>query len=432
MAKQDLYALLGVAPDASSAAIDSAYQQACNAIQTGPDPHGGDAHNRLKFLRFAHETLLHAGRRKAYDASLLKTVAPSRAPVKTKAKVAPMPLVLGAAGVAAVALALFLVTRPAPVRPALLPAAVAAVPASLSDLTPSLRLTTEELFERNSQSVVVIVGLNADSKPILQGSGVVVADQRVITNCHVAKSAAGTQIKLGDKVYAASLLRVDSDPLHDLCLLAVDGLHAPAIALATISSVKVGKKVFALGAPKGLDLTLSEGIVSSLREYNDSHFIQTTASISPGSSGGGLFDDTGELVGITTFQRADGQNLNFAVPVDWVKKLMESKESLAVLGPTSMSDLMGTWQCDSNKEKEPIQYRFKHDGMFAMSRPEWKGRDLVGSYAIMSNHTLVLKSPAADPPEMYLQIMALNSHDLRISSPFYEDAQTYQCKKIET
>lgn len=432
MAKQDLYALLGVAPDASSAAIDSAYQHACSALQAGHDPHGGDAQNRLKFLRFAHETLLHDGRRKAYDASLLKPAAPPREPVKAKARRSPLPLVLGGAGVLALAAAVFLITRHAPVPQQAAPAVVAAAPVPVSDSVPAQHLTTEELFERNSQSVVVIVGLNFDSKPILQGSGVVVGDQRVITNCHVAKSAAGTQVKLGEKVYAASLLRVDADPLHDLCLLAVDGLHAPAIELASISSVKVGKKVFALGAPKGLELTLSEGIVSSLRDYDNSHFIQTTASISPGSSGGGLFNDAGELVGITTFQRNDGQNLNFAVPVDWVKQLMDKKESLAVLGPEAMSDLMGKWQCNSNKDKEQYQYHFKHDGLFAMSRPEWKGRDLVGNYAIMSNHTLVLKNPQADPPEMYLQIMALNTHDLKISSPFYEDAQIYQCRKIET
>lgn len=430
MAKQDLYALLGVEQGASSADIDTAYQNACAALQAGPDLHSADVHNRIKFLRFAHETLLHEGRRKAYDASLLKPAAPPRAPARPKRS--PLPLVLGAIGVAGLAVALFMFTRSAPVQPQLTPIVIAAAPAVETATAPAQRLTAEELFERYSQSVVVIVGLNGESKPILQGSGVVVADKRVITNCHVAKSAAGTQVKLAGKTYPASLLRVDADPQHDLCLLAVDGLHAPAIPLASIGSVKVGKKVFALGAPKGLELTLSEGIVSSLREYGDSHFIQTTASISPGSSGGGLFNDTGELVGITTFQRSDGQNLNFAVPVDWVSKLMEKKESLAALGPEALSDLLGKWQCDSNKEKEQVQYRFKRDGQFTMSRPEWKGRDLSGSYAIMSNHTLVLKSPEAEPPEVYVQIMALNTHDLRISSPFFQDAQTYQCRKTET
>jgi len=429
MARQDLYALLGVEQGANSATIDAAYQNACAALHAGPDCQSADIHNRIKFLRFAHETLLHPGRRKAYDASQVKAVAlPKRSPLPRILAT----LVVGVVGVVGIAVAILLYVLPSAEE---LKRVNVGPPPGHLDLpshVPAPGLTPEALFERSSQSVVVIVGLNGDSKPILQGSGVVVADERVITNCHVAKAAAGTQVTLGAKTYAASLLRFDADPRHDLCLLSVVGLQAPAVALGTMASVKVGKKVFALGAPKGLDLTLSEGIVSSLRAHDDSNFIQTTASISPGSSGGGLFNDAGELVGITTFQRADGQNLNFAVPVDWVNKLMESKESLAVLGPTALSDLMGKWQCNSTKDKEQLQYRFRQDGSFAMSRPEWKGRDLVGSYAIMSNHTMVFKSPAANPPEMYLQIMALNTHDLRITSPFYEDEQTYQCRKIET
>ncbi len=197
-------------------------------------------------------------------------------------------------------------------------------------------------------------------------------------------------------------------------------------------SVKVGQKVFALGAPKGLDLTLSEGIVSSLRKYEDSNFVQTTASISPGSSGGGLFNDSGALIGITTFQHSEGQNLNFAVPVDWVSKLLASNDTMPVLGADALSDLPGKWRCESSAGGEQVSYRFTTDGSFTMTRPEPSWRPLSGSYAISGNHTLVLKSPDADPSEVYVQILALDRRALRISSPFYQDAQTYKCSKIDT
>ncbi len=85
--------------------------------------------------------------------------------------------------------------------------------------------------------------------------------------------------------------------------------------------LKVGAKVYAVGAPHGLELTLSEGIVSSLREFEGSNYIQTTAAISNGSSGGGLFDENGALVGLMTFNYTKGQNLNFASPVEWVEEL---------------------------------------------------------------------------------------------------------------
>jgi serine protease Do len=435
MAKQDFYALLGVDADASAAMLDEAYQQAGNALRALPDGHVEDVENRLKFLRFAYETLKHPARRAAYDATRTKaTAVAATAGRRTAIRIALAAACLVGAGGLWFGIQEYRVRLHRAQMP---PAARPRDPApEMEDSAPVAQapshLSAEALFERNSLSVAVIVGLNGEGKGILQGSGVVIADQRVITNCHVAKSAASTVIRLGGKRYPATLLRIDADPEHDLCLLGAEDLHAPAIPLADVASVKVGQKVFALGAPKGLDLTLSEGIVSSLRSYGDSNFIQTTASISPGSSGGGLFNDSGALVGITTFQHSEGQNLNFAVPVDWVSKLLASNDTMVVLGADALNDLPGKWRCESSAGGEQVTYRFTSDGSFNMTRPEPTWRPLSGSYAISGNHTLVLKSPEADPSEVYVQILALDRRVLRISSPFYQDAQTYKCNKIES
>jgi len=91
-------------------------------------------------------------------------------------------------------------------------------------------------------------------------------------------------------------------------------LRAPPVVLGTAKKLKVGQRVYAIGAPEDLELTLSEGLISSLRPHEGSEYIQTSAAISLGSSGGGLFDDQGQLIGITTFYHAEGQNLNFALP----------------------------------------------------------------------------------------------------------------------
>jgi S1-C subfamily serine protease len=94
-----------------------------------------------------------------------------------------------------------------------------------------------------------------------------------------------------------------------------------------------------MGAPQGLELTLSQGIVSGLRDSDDKGYrvIQTDAAISPGSSGGALFDDNGDLVGITTYKVRGGENLNFAVPVNYVRKMLTAtataRFTLADLGP---------------------------------------------------------------------------------------------------
>ena len=85
-------------------------------------------------------------------------------------------------------------------------------------------------------------------------------------------------------------------------------------------SLQVGEAAYTLGSPVGLELTLSNGIVSGRRDEEQRHYVQTTAPISPGSSGGGLFDARGNLIGITTLALVGrerlNQSLNFAIPAD--------------------------------------------------------------------------------------------------------------------
>ncbi len=78
----------------------------------------------------------------------------------------------------------------------------------------------------------------------------------------------------------------------------------------------MGDPVYTVGAPSGLDRTLGDGLISGLRSGEGRHYIQTTAPISPGSSGGGLFDENGNLIGITTLYIEEGQALNFAIAAE--------------------------------------------------------------------------------------------------------------------
>jgi tetratricopeptide (TPR) repeat protein len=179
--------------------------------------------------------------------------------------------------------------------------------------------TPEQIFVQVSPSVVVVDFFDAKGKSIGQGSGAVVGAGQVITNCHVVQNRRSLQVRQLGKTFKATLQYADPD--RDLCQLSVPNLQAPPLVMGTANKLRVGQRVYAIGAPKGLELTLSEGLISSLRPYEGSQYIQTSAAISPGSSGGGLFDDQGRLVGITTFQFIEGQNLNFALPVDWIGEL---------------------------------------------------------------------------------------------------------------
>jgi serine protease Do len=193
---------------------------------------------------------------------------------------------------------------------------------------PAAALTPEELFNQVSRSVYVIHTWDGQGKRLALGSGVVIGNEQVITNCHVLRGASSAAISRGNVSYGAELEFPDIE--RDLCQLKVKELTAPTVRLGESTSLRIGQRVYAVGAPRALELTLTEGIISSLRGDDEQPLIQTSAAISPGSSGGGLFDAEGRLVGITTFQRPDGQQLNFAHPVEWVREVPErGREALA-------------------------------------------------------------------------------------------------------
>jgi len=182
--------------------------------------------------------------------------------------------------------------------------------------------TPQEIFKLVSRSVVVVEVLDQpkDGNVVGRASGVAIEPDLVVTNRHALADGRLWRVRQDDTDRMASITWID--PVHDLALLRVAGLNATPAHLRQTSSVFVGERVYAIGSPRGFELTLSEGLVSGLREYENGSLIQTSAAISPGSSGGALADDQGRLIGITTFSRAESQNLNFALPGDWVQALV--------------------------------------------------------------------------------------------------------------
>jgi Flp pilus assembly protein TadD len=185
-----------------------------------------------------------------------------------------------------------------------------------------LALTASEVYEQVKDSVVVVKAYNQQGRQVGQGSGVMLPSGDIVTNCHVVKSGVRFMVGQGKRGMLATLKA--SDPEKDLCLLSAPGLKAKPARLGKAAKLKVGEKVYAVGAPQGLELSLSEGIVSQLRG-GPPPLIQTTVAISPGSSGGGLFNAEAELVGITTFYLKDSQSLNFALPVEWIGQVALGK-----------------------------------------------------------------------------------------------------------
>ena len=133
------------------------------------------------------------------------------------------------------------------------------------------------------------------------------------------------QLRRGGQAVATPARLSLWDVQRDLCQLEAVGLPTPFVALGSASTAAVGQPAYAIGHPKGLDLTMSAGLVSSVRRNAAGQLVllQTSAAISGGSSGGGLFNEAGELLGLTTIASitGDAQNLNFAIPADWIKDL---------------------------------------------------------------------------------------------------------------
>ncbi len=177
-------------------------------------------------------------------------------------------------------------------------------------------LPAAELFKTLQRSVYVVAATaslaDARARDVKQGSAVAVSEHLLLTNCHVVKGREIIKIIQDHTVTDAKL--VAADPAADRCVLRADGIAlVPIAGIRPFNDLAVGEHVFAIGAPVGLERTLSEGLLSGLRHQPGRNLVQTSAAISPGSSGGGLFDDRGNLIGITTMASIGYQNLNFAV-----------------------------------------------------------------------------------------------------------------------
>ena len=181
-----------------------------------------------------------------------------------------------------------------------------------------------EIYEQARDGVVVV---RMESG---HGSGVVVGDGEVVTNCHVVDDGGPIVVEKlnpnGEPEGKQVQARVAAANLGDLCLLHAPGLQAKPVNIGSAKGLRVGDAVYAMGAPEGLPLTFSGGLVSQLRGgLKAPRMIQTDAAVSPGSSGGGLFDSEGQLVGIPN-RSEDGQGLNFALPADWIEPLRSAAQ----------------------------------------------------------------------------------------------------------
>jgi S1-C subfamily serine protease len=233
--------------------------------------------------------------------------------------------------------------------------------------------TAIDIAKKCIPSTVSLILEDKFKQPISLGSGFVIRDGIIVTNLHVIEGAKfgsaflnGSPIKHKIEGYLAI------DKQNDLAIISVPTITANPLKL-TVANPEIGEKVYAIGNPKGLTGTISEGIVSGIRDLSSKSLIQITAPISPGSSGGPIINNSGQVIGVAVGTLTSGQNLNFAIP----SSILESLISNAITLPTSLNIAKGVTEPKTDKSEVDIRegvivrdmkYTLKDDGGYCLER----------------------------------------------------------------
>lgn len=197
------------------------------------------------------------------------------------------------------------------------------------------------LAQKALDSTVLLITKDTHNKPLSFGSGFFVGNDLIATNLHVGHGAGKCIAKLFSQEMMYEIEGYTAiDPENDLIILKVKDINesvAP-LNLGNSVSIHIGETIYAIGNPKGYEGTVSNGIISGIREADK--LIQMTAPISRGSSGGPVINSKGEVIGVSVLSRRDAQNLNFAIPSVYLEKMIAAAKVLP-LTPLLLAKLAG-------------------------------------------------------------------------------------------
>lgn len=163
------------------------------------------------------------------------------------------------------------------------------------------------------------------------GSGVTVAPSVVVTNCHVIRDAVGIRV-----AGSGARWRVDgqlADTRRDLCFLRVPAWRGAPVELGASNALQVGASVVALGFTGGVAISPRLGHIRGLHAFEDGRIIESDTRFNSGSSGGGLFDAGGALIGLLTFRLRNSVDSYYSVPVQWIREGLEAEPRWASIEP---------------------------------------------------------------------------------------------------
>ncbi len=190
--------------------------------------------------------------------------------------------------------------------------------------TSQMNMSIEGVAQTANPAVVMITAAGSSAGSL--GSGFLISsDGIVVTNYHVIKDAQGLGVKFAqDKELITNVSVIKTDAIRDIALLKIaTPVNVTPLSMGDSEQITVGEHVVAIGNPKGLQNTVSDGLISAVRDTSGMKQIQISVPISHGSSGGALINMRGEVIGITSSGIEQGQNLNFAIPINYVKEYLQ-------------------------------------------------------------------------------------------------------------
>ena len=219
-----------------------------------------------------------------------------------------------------------------------------------------------ELVKRIKPSSVAVETFDNKGNTVSRGSGFFIAPDRIVTNRHVIERSARVEIHLidGKKFVVKGVLAVDGE--GDLALLQVDVPRHLALPLPIVRAVpQEGESIVVVGNPFGLEGSVSNGIVSAVREISGyGRIIQITAPISPGSSGSPVVNMSGQVIGIASLQAAEGQSLNFAIPSERILQLKVTE-----------LQTVSSLTAETQRSKRSAAERYYSQGVAQLSRDDY-------------------------------------------------------------
>ena len=186
-------------------------------------------------------------------------------------------------------------------------------------------LSTAGIFARYSGAVVLVGAVISEDETRIGSGFIVTTDGLVVTNYHTVKDAKRIVLKLKNNKGYNDVKLVTFYEKRDIAFLKINGSGFKTVILGNSDSLQPGERVMTIGNPLGLESTVADGLVSSMRTMDDGlRLIQISVPLSHGSSGGPLFNLKGEVVGITAAGSIKGESLNFAVPINLAKPFIAS------------------------------------------------------------------------------------------------------------